>query len=131
MQGVDVPDFDTLTATNAQAKGVDARRNLTTVPFETAVRLQELIVKASESEETTPSALAQLARAWSELEDRKRIIKMKPAPKPVDVQALHAARSKRNKPSQPFDYGQVVAQDTTSPSVLNDKPSPEGHKSAE
>ncbi len=42
-------------------------------------------MKAAQAENTTPSALSQLARAWSELEERKRVIKMKPAPKPVDV----------------------------------------------
>ena len=72
-------------ATERQAKQVEHRRELTTVPFETAVHLQHVIVKVIDNGDVAPSALAQLARAWSELEDRKRIIKMKPAPKPIDV----------------------------------------------
>lgn len=42
-------------------------------------------MNASRNPETTPSALAQLARAWSELEERKRILRMKPKPKDIDV----------------------------------------------
>lgn len=72
------------------------------MPFETAVKLQSLIVNVAESGQATPSALAQLARAWSELEDRKRIIKMKPAPKPVDVQQLADRKTKRSKPAKGF-----------------------------
>ena len=76
-----------------QAKQARHRSNLTVIPFETAIRLQELIVQAAEAPETTPAALAQLARAWSELEHRKRVIKMKPDPKPIDV-------TPRNRKSQ-------------------------------
>ena len=42
-------------------------------------------MEASRKRETTPSALSQLARAWSDLEERKRILRMKPKPKDVDV----------------------------------------------
>ena len=81
-----------------QAKQVEHRRQLTSVPFETAVELQTLIVSAAKNGETSASALAQLARAWSELEDRKRIIKMKPLPKPIDV-TERKARSVPNSAS--------------------------------
>lgn len=33
----------------------------------------------------TPGQLKQLADSWSNLEERKRILRMKPAPKPMDV----------------------------------------------
>lgn len=74
-------------AIEAKAKQTLHGKQLTTIPFESAVELQQLIMAAARSEETTASALAQLARAWSELEGRKRIIKMKPDPKPIDVSA--------------------------------------------
>jgi hypothetical protein len=54
-------------------------------PYHKALELQELVLAAAKKETTTPSALAQLARAWSDLEDRKRILRMKPKPKDVDV----------------------------------------------
>ena len=40
------------------------------------------------SEEIPPTARAQLARAWCEVEDTKRILKMRPKPKDVDVEKL-------------------------------------------
>jgi hypothetical protein len=53
--------------------------------YSQAVELQDTIMNASRNPGTTPSALAQLARAWSELEERKRILRMKPKPKDIDV----------------------------------------------
>lgn len=53
--------------------------------FTQARELQELLMIAANDSEITPAALAQVARAWSELEERKRVLKMKPAPKPIDV----------------------------------------------
>jgi hypothetical protein len=35
--------------------------------------------------ETAPSARAQVARAWDVLEERKRLIRMKPKPKDIDT----------------------------------------------
>jgi hypothetical protein len=43
-------------------------------------------------ETTTPAARAQLARAWDVLEERKRILRMKPKPKDVDVTKAARAR---------------------------------------
>lgn len=47
--------------------------------------MQETAFKMHDKAETTPSALAQLMRAFSELEERKRILRMKPKPKDIDV----------------------------------------------
>ena len=77
--------IDKTNASYRQAEGVRHRSQLTVIPFNSAIILQELIMKAAKAENTAPSALAQLARAWSELEERKRIIKMKPLPKAIDV----------------------------------------------
>ena len=54
-------------------------------PYHQAVELQAILMDAARNEETTQASLAQVARAWSELEERKRILKMKPKPKDVDV----------------------------------------------
>lgn len=64
-------------------------------PVTQAYALQDILFVAAHSEDITPSALAQVARAWCELEDTKRDIQMKPRPKPVDVAEL--ARSKHRK----------------------------------
>lgn len=47
--------------------------------------IQDIIYEASKAEETENRELAQLACAWQRLEEQKRILKMKPAPKPQDV----------------------------------------------
>lgn len=62
--------------------------------FTQARELQELLMDAANSEEITPAALAQVARAWSELEERKRVLKMKPAPKPIDVSVVKPKRQR-------------------------------------
>ena len=54
-------------------------------PYHKALELQELVLAAAKKETTTPSALAQLARAWAVLEEQKRILRMKPKPKDIDV----------------------------------------------
>ena len=56
--------------------------------------IQRRLYETSQDRKVTASALAQVARAWSELEERKRILRMKPAPKPVDV-SMQAGKSKR------------------------------------
>ena len=48
--------------------------------------MQRALYRDALSEEITATARAQVARAWCELEERKRVIRMKPAPKPVEVQ---------------------------------------------
>lgn len=57
---------------------------------------------SAKEEETTPSALAQVARAFAVLEELKLRIRMKPAPKPVDVAALDLAKRKRQAPAKGF-----------------------------
>ena len=40
------------------------------------------------NKKTAAQALAQLARAWTDLEERKRILRMRPKPKDIDTEAL-------------------------------------------
>ncbi|MGO8928292.1 MAG: hypothetical protein ACLQU3_15600 [Limisphaerales bacterium] len=47
--------------------------------------MQDVLAKDALDPETTPSARAQVARAWEVLEERKRILRMKPKPKDIDV----------------------------------------------
>jgi len=49
------------------------------------LKMQDVLAKDALDPETTPSARAQVARAWEVLEERKRILRMKPKPKDIDV----------------------------------------------
>ena len=53
--------------------------------YHTACQIQKKILVQMEAEELTPKDLAALTSAWEKLEERKRILRMKPMPKAVDV----------------------------------------------
>ncbi len=50
-----------------------------------ALAIQELLFKAAHADKIAAPVLAQVARAWCEVVDTHRVIRMKPAPKPIDV----------------------------------------------
>lgn len=50
-----------------------------------AMQVQDLLLNEAKDCKGKPAQLAQVARAWKELEYLKRDIRMKPKPKPVDV----------------------------------------------
>ncbi len=50
------------------------------------VDLQRLLFADANNPETSASVRAQIARAWCELEERKRILRMRPKPKDVVVE---------------------------------------------
>lgn len=52
--------------------------------YRQARELQLLLLDSARDDETTPSALAQVARAFADLEELKLRLKMKGPPKPVD-----------------------------------------------
>ena len=54
-------------------------------PFNQACVLQRLAFETAFRSDCLPSARAQLMRAWTDLEERKRILRMKPKPKDKDV----------------------------------------------
>ena len=62
-------------------------------PFLQAIELQRLLEERARNAELPPAVLAQIARAWKELEYLKRDIKMKPKAKPVDVTKKPKAQS--------------------------------------
>jgi hypothetical protein len=57
--------------------------------------IQRRLYETMHDEKVTPSALAQLARAWCECEERKRILRMKPKPRDVDVSGARAIAKSR------------------------------------
>lgn len=60
-------------------------------PYRDAVALQALITKAST--EATPKDLAALGKTFATLEMLKLRLRMKPAPKPVDVAKMQGAKN--------------------------------------
>ena len=60
-------------------------------PYHDAVGLQRLLTKASEDAPT--KELSNIAKAFVALEMLKMRIRMKPAPKPVDVSKMMAGKS--------------------------------------
>lgn len=53
--------------------------------YHVACDIQRKLIASMDKEGTTAAQLAQLSNAWEKLEERKRILRMKPAPKPIDV----------------------------------------------
>lgn len=69
----------------------------TTKPYRHAVELQELIMNDARDPDLKAGERAMLARAFCDLEETKRRLKMKPLPKSVDTTKL----SKQGKRAQP------------------------------
>ena len=69
-----------------------------------ASKLQDLLMRDAESEETTPTERSQVARAWKELQEAKRILMGIPLPKPVEVKvapAPHRILHSEDSPDSP------------------------------
>jgi len=62
-----------------------AKRSHHSNSYQQSVQLQRLLVAASQKESIRPAELSGVARAFCELEECKRKLKMKPLPKAVDV----------------------------------------------
>jgi hypothetical protein len=54
-----------------------------------ACRIQKRLLERMDDPKIGPQHLAQLSNAWERLEERKRILRMKPLPKAVDVPATN------------------------------------------
>lgn len=66
-----------------------------TKPYRDCVKLQQLIMRDAEIADLKPIIRAGIARAFCELEETKRKLKMKPLPKPIDV-SPHAKRRRKD-----------------------------------
>jgi len=56
--------------------------------YYTACQIQNILMQKISDPRTSALAVAQLSRAWNEIEERKRILAGKPLPKSVDVTKL-------------------------------------------
>jgi hypothetical protein len=64
------------------------------------IDMERILAKDALNPTTKPSARAQVARAWEVLEERKRILRMKPKPKDVDVDPQNHQKRMRTVPAQ-------------------------------
>lgn len=72
--------------------------------YQVALELQQLLLEDCRRKDTKPAVRAVCARTWEILEERKRVLRMKPLPKSVDVsQAKEQRRLARaaRKPPEP------------------------------
>lgn len=77
-------------------------------PISQLVDIQWVIYCHAVNPKTKAGECASLARAWTDLEERKRIMRMKPAPKAVDVSKLPGRRKSQHQSSGPI--GEAPAQ---------------------
>jgi hypothetical protein len=73
-----------------------------TQPYHDAVAFQRLIKSKAADPNVTPAALSALARAWDVLEERKRIFRMKPKPKPLDTTRHDQPSRRKNEHAADF-----------------------------
>lgn len=88
--------------------------------FADAVALQQMLMKDALNPETPARERAQVACAWEKLEERKRILRMKPKPKDVVASEFVAERKARRsavRASKPafVDEGQPLENPPGSP----------------
>ena len=85
--------------------------------YQQLVELQRKLYDAAHSDDCTPSALSQVVRAWCEAEERKRILRMKPKPRDVDVSKAHAPSRARHATNftEPTAGNLLNAQTVTTP----------------
>ena len=93
--------------------------------------MQRLAFSKANDPKTSAAALAQLMRAWSELEERKRILRMKPKPKDIDVDPRNHRVRKPLRLAQIVDSAvdqviDVPAVDVPVPAVPDEAPGQRG-----
>ena len=63
-------------------------------PYRNALELQRLVLDKARRDDTKGAVLSGLARAFKELEELKLRLRMKPAPKAIDVSRDGSTKSK-------------------------------------
>ena len=79
------PGINKQNAMEANCKSLELRQNLGPKPILQAIELQAIAMRDCRDEKTAPHIRAALMRAWCDLEERKRILRMKPKPRDIDV----------------------------------------------
>ncbi len=79
------------------------RRPSNSTAFLQAKQLQQIAMDDCLNPETKPVVRAALMRAWCDLEERKRVLRMKPLPKSVDVSQAKEQRRQARLARRPPD----------------------------
>lgn len=69
------------------------------------IEMQQVLRESLLSKDTIPSARAQVARAWDVLEERKRVIRMRPKPKDLDVSPETVQKRARDAERRRYQSG--------------------------
>lgn len=102
-------------------------------PYATAAYLQRLIIHRAGNPKISGQTLAQLCRAWTDLEERKRILRGKPLPGNLrpDLDPVQLAKAtKRLKARVPLEIGAAISpppaftEEPDKESIIADGPSP-------
>lgn len=91
-----LPVTERLLATGATQD--QAKRGQTRAKIAELLDLQDRIYAAALDPETTPAALAQLARAWVNADEQVMVRRGQPVPKPADVQRRPSRRQAQVAP---------------------------------
>jgi hypothetical protein len=70
--------------------------------YRNCLEIERLLMKDIRKEEISPRDRAVCATAFDRILDRKRILRMKPAPKAVDADKYKADRKQRSQSNEPF-----------------------------
>jgi hypothetical protein len=71
--------------------------------------MQRVLLADALKPETPPRERAQVACAWEKLEERKRILRMRPKPKDIDVDAESVAKRARRAKADPNQFAEPVS----------------------
>ena len=86
--------------------------------FTQIVEMQALLLKDCKDEKTPAGYRAQCVRAWDVLEERRRILRMRPKPRDIDV-SDHVAKRKASRLPPPL----ILEQPPTEADIQRDKES--------
>lgn len=70
-----------------------------------AIRLQQIVFDAANEPKLKPAELSGLVRAWADLNEERRKLRMQPLPKSVDVSKLQKrgrGKSQASEPAEPL-----------------------------
>ena len=103
--------------------------------YDVALELQQLLLEDCRKQDTKPAVRAVCARTWEILEERKRVLRMRPLPKSIDVakdrEQRKAARAAR-RPAEPnwTEPSVETAKESLSTETPGDTPTPGEGKSS-
>lgn len=86
--------------------------------------MQEVAFRDIRSDDTKPNDRAALMRAYVLLEEQRRILRMRPAPKPIDVSELQKHRAKRKSRAQLGSGTPAVVYEAPRPQPAQPAPAP-------